>query len=81
LSIAFGDKDAAPGAFDVTQQTFGIDALAIQQIGFGGPALLADLATVGGGHQRDEGGDVRGGRGTEGQRAHAPILRKTAPQL
>src|SRR5690606_3754958 len=52
----------------------GLDALAVKQVGLGGPALAAGLAAVGGGDQLDDGGDVGGGGGAEARHVHPRIL-------
>ena len=69
-AVLLGDDHEAVRPFDVVAQHFGIDALPVEHVRFGGPALPAGVAAIGGGHQRDQGIDVGGGRGAELQVVH-----------
>ncbi|MNT58884.1 hypothetical protein D3C72_1963490 [compost metagenome] len=74
LAVAFGQQDGRARAVQVALDAFGIDAGAVQQVGFGGPANAAGVAAVGRGDQGDQGGDVGRRGGAEGQGAHGGIL-------
>ena len=77
-AVALGEQDDTAWPVDVAAQAFGIDALAVQHVRFGGPAGAAGVAAVGGGDQLDQGGDV-GVRGrAESEGVHARHC-KTAP--
>src|SRR3546814_14189479 len=58
---ALGQHHAAARALDVGAQHVGVDAVAVEEIGFRGPADAAGVAAVGGGDPRGEGGTVGGG--------------------
>ena len=73
-ALALGQQDRGARAVEVGLDAFGVDAGAIQQVGFGGPANAAGVATVGRGDEGDQGGDVGRRGGAEGQGAHGPIL-------
>src|SRR3546814_3577180 len=57
-------------ALDVGAQHVRIDAVAVEEVGLGRPAGAAGVAAVGGGDQRDEGGDVGRGGVAEGEVGH-----------
>src|SRR3546814_13421469 len=53
-----------------TRRASGLDAVAVEEVGRGRPAGAAGVAAVGGGDQRDEGGDVGRGGVAEGEAGH-----------
>src|SRR3546814_8973190 len=57
-------------ALDVGAQHVRIDAVSVEEVGLGRPAGAAGVAAVGGGDQRDEGGDVGRGGVAEGEVGH-----------
>jgi hypothetical protein len=54
VAVAFGEDHDAARARDVLPQHVGIDAVAVEEIGFGGPADTAGVAAIGRGDEFDQ---------------------------
>jgi hypothetical protein len=67
LPVALRRATRGCGAFDVSAQDLGIDAVPVEEIGFGGPAGAAGIAAIGGGDQVDDGVEVGQPGGAEVQ--------------
>src|SRR5690606_3380502 len=57
-SVVLGQQHPRARPRDVLPQYRGVDALALEQVGLGGPAGPAGLSPIGAGDQRDERRDV-----------------------
>ncbi len=70
----FGQQDHAARPLDVGEQARGVHPLAVEEIGFGGPAHARGVAAVGRGDQFDQGRNVVRGGAAEGEGIHRRIV-------